>query len=199
MNTKTYTKTHYLIWKLRKCKIRRDWKSHCSVSSVPGCPLCVCHTRWCECDTRLSRLPPRARWGSLHVEPLDITVSSVNWPLAPGHFTLGVNDVFTPLHNKQHTPRVHRLTKEIWLCFGCSDWKIRIWKTTLKLYNSYQWWSRFHFWRIILFYYNLGVIFCSFVYPSLSVMITLFSPKCGNTSLQQSDEQKTQLVDETTV
>lgn len=64
---------------------------------------------------------PRARWGSLHVEPLDITVSSVNWPLAPGHFTLGVNDVFTPLHNKQHTPRVHRLTKEIWLCFGLQN------------------------------------------------------------------------------
>lgn len=78
--------------------------------------VCVCHTRWCECDTRLSRLPFGARWGSLHVEPLDITVSSVNWPLTPGHFMLGVNDVFTPLHNKQH--RVCTVTNDTLSVFG---------------------------------------------------------------------------------
>lgn len=143
--------------------------------------------------------PPRARWGSLHVEPLDITVSSVNWPLAPGHFTLGVNDVFTPLHNKQHTPRVHRLTKEIWLCFGCSERKIRICKMTLKLYTPLSIMIMFSHLEDNSGLLQLGCYFCSFVYPSLSVMITLLSPKCGNTSLQQSDEQKTQLVNETTV
>ena len=64
---------------------------------------------------------PRARWDSLHVGPLDITVSSVNWPLTPGHFKLGVNDVFTPVHDKQHTPRVHTLTEEMCLCLSNSE------------------------------------------------------------------------------
>lgn len=80
--------------------------------------LCVCHKVMCMWHQIVTSYP-QTRWASLHVGPLDITVSSVNWPLTLGHFTLRVNDVFTPLHNKQftkdkgHGPLCFRLLKKI--------------------------------------------------------------------------------------
>lgn len=73
------------------------------VCSVWECVcVCVCHKIMCMWHQIVTSYP-QTRWASLHVGPLDITVSSVNWPLTLGHFTLRVNDVFTPLHNKQFT------------------------------------------------------------------------------------------------
>ncbi len=139
--TQTDGKTHSHV-KAAECKqsqkirkIWRYWKNHCSLCCLPACASvsAVCVPRqvmwmWHQIVTSY----PRARWGSLHVEPLDITVSSVNWPLTPGHFTLGVNDVFTPLHNKQHTPRAHRLTKEMCRLVAQTEKYKEVEKITLK-------------------------------------------------------------------
>lgn len=138
MNFCFHVDVSHTDWTTHSCtKVRGVNKGRESVDSggtgKAAAASLVCQHVSCVCVSRqvmwtwhqIVTSSPRARWGSPHVEPLDITVSSVNWPLTPGHFTLRVNDVFTPLHDKQHTPRVHILTKEMCLCSSCPSRKIQ--------------------------------------------------------------------------